>query len=232
MVDDLIADAPDHGIKLITAAFPRAYIDPNRAPDDIDADLAGEEWTDPINPTLYSQRGHGLVFRSSLEGKPIYERALGKARLRSRIENYWEPYHRVLEEALQKVQQCCGTVWHISWHSMRPVGDESSSDPGEERPDFVVSDLEGDSADANFTRHAVEQLRELGYSVNLNWPFKGGYITQLHGRPREGRHSIQIEINRGLYLDLATLELTPGAKRLRGNLAEFSSRMTAFACSR
>jgi N-formylglutamate deformylase len=232
LVDDLVADAPQHGIALIAAAFPRAYIDPNRAADDIDADLIGEDWTDPLNPTLYSQRGHGLVFRKSLEGKPIYERPLGKERLRSRIEGYWRPYHQALEQALQTIQQRCGDVWHISWHSMRPVGDESSSDPGEERPDFVVSDLDGDSAGVEFTRHAIDQLRELGYSVNRNWPFKGGYITQLHGRPHEGRHSIQIEINRGLYLDLATLELTPGAEHLRSDLAEFSSRIAAFASSR
>jgi N-formylglutamate deformylase len=93
LVDDLIGDAPDHGILLLAATFPRAYIDPNRAIDDLDPQVVGDDWSDPLNPTDYSKLGLGLVFRTGLDSKPIYERPLGRASVMKRIDNYWRPYH-------------------------------------------------------------------------------------------------------------------------------------------
>ena len=229
LVDHLIGEAPDYGILLLAANFPRAYIDPNRAIDDLDPKVVGDDWTDALNPTAYSKLGLGLVFRTGLDNKPIYERPLGRAAVMERIERYWRPYHEALESALEQAQQRWGAVWHIAWHSMRPLGDAQSVDPGEERPDFVVSDRDGTSAAPAFTEFAAETLRALGYSVAVNHPFKGGYITQLHGRPGEGRHSLQIEMNRGLYLDLETLDLTPGAAALRRDLGHFSRNFAGFA---
>lgn len=231
LVDHLIGEAPDYGILLLAANFPRAYIDPNRAIDDLDPQVVGADWTDALNPTPYSQLGLGLVFRTGLDNKPIYERPLRRAAVIKRIERYWRPYHQALESALAQAQRRWGAVWHIAWHSMRPLGDAQSVDPGEERPDFVVSDRDGTSAAPRFTDFATETLRSLGYSVAVNHPFKGGYITQLHGRPGEGRHSLQIEMNRGLYLDLETLELEPQAAALRRNLGSFSRSFAGFAAA-
>jgi N-formylglutamate deformylase len=232
LVDDLIHGAPDHGILLIAATFPRAYIDPNRAIDDLDPHVVGEDWTGPLNPSPHSKLGLGLVFRTGLQGKPIYERPLGRESVANRIENYWLPYHEELEAALRKAQERWGQVWHINWHSMRPLGDEQSPDPGEERPDFVVSDRDGTSADPAFTGFVVDALEALGYDVAVNHPFKGGYIVQSHGRPEDGRHSLQIEINRALYLDLESLELVPGAETLRQDLDRFSGSFADFAAER
>lgn len=232
LVDDLVRDAPDAGIVLIAAAFPRAYVDPNRAIDDLDAQVVGDDWSEQLKPTAYSELGLGLVFRTGLDSQPIYERPLGRASVMKRIENYWRPYHEALESALSQAQKRWGAVWHIAWHSMRPLGDAQSPDPGATRPDFVVSDRDGESAEPEFTGFAVKTLRGLGYSVAINHPFKGGYITELHGRPDEGRHSLQIEINRALYLDLETLELARGAAALRRNLASFSRRFAAFTGER
>ncbi|MGI8704511.1 MAG: N-formylglutamate amidohydrolase [Sphingomicrobium sp.] len=232
LVDDLIGDAPDHGILLLAATFPRAYVDPNRAIDDLDPQVVGDDWIDPLKPTAYSQLGLGLVFRNGLDSNPIYERPLGRASVMNRIDNYWRPYHEALEAALRQAQERWGAVWHIAWHSMRPVGDSQSPDPGEARPDFVVSDLDGTSAQPDFTGFAVDTLRGLGHSVAVNEPFKGGYITQCHGRPEEGRHSIQIEINRALYLNLETLDLEPGAAALKRDLARFSRKFADFAAER
>lgn len=232
LVDDLVRDAPDHGILLIAATFPRAYIDPNRAIDDLDPQVVGDDWADPLAPTAYSQLGQGLIFRTGIDGRPIYERPLGRTSVVSRIERYWSPYHQALERALQAVQDRWGSVWHIAWHSMRPVGDARSADPGEARPDFVVSDRDGTSAEQPLTDFAIETLRGLGYAVALNHPFKGGYITERHGRPCEGRHSLQIEINRALYLDLDTLDLTAGSAALRKDLARFSRRFARFVDER
>ena len=231
-VDDLVRDAPDHGILLIAATFPRAYIDPNRAIDDLDPQVVGDDWADPLSPTAYSQLGQGLIFRTGLDGRPIYERPLGRTSVMSRIERYWHPYHEALEAALQAVQDRWGSVWHIAWHSMRPVGDALSADPGEARPDFVVSDRDGTSAEQALTDFAIEAVQDLGYTVALNHPFKGGFITEKYGRPSEGRHSLQIEINRALYLDLDTLKLTPDCAALRMDLARFSQKFAQFVAER
>lgn len=232
LVDDLLRDAPDHGILLLAANFPRAYIDPNRAIDDLDPQVVGDDWTERLAPTAYSKLGLGLVFRAGLDGKPIYERPLGRATVLQRIEKYWQPYHDALEAALGEARDRWGAVWHVAWHSMRPVGDAQCADPGAARPDFVVSDRDGASAEAAFTDFAVETLRALGYTIAVNHPFKGGYITQKYGRPADGLHSLQIEINRALYLDLETLELAPDASALRADLDLFSKRLVAFASDR
>jgi N-formylglutamate deformylase len=232
LVDELIGDAPDHGILLIAATFPRAYIDPNRAIDDLDPQVVGDDWSGPLNPSPHSGLGLGLVFRTGLEGNPIYERPLGRASVIKRIENYWLPYHEELEAALQQAQKRWGQVWHIDWHSMRPVGDKRCADPGEERPDFVVSDRDGTSAEPAFAGFVIDALRSLGYEVAVNHPFKGGYIIQSHGRPEDGRHSLQIEMNRALYLDLESLELTSGAEALRRDLDLFSDKFADFVAQR
>lgn len=232
LVDDLVQDAPKHGIVLIAATFPRAYIDPNRAIDDLDPQVVGSSWTDPLNPTEYSKLGLGLIFRTGLDDKPIYEQPLDRESVRKRIENYWRPYHQTLERALALAQERWGAVWHIAWHSMRPIGDAQSIDPGDKRPDFVVSDRDSASAEPDFTDFVADTLRELGYTVALNYPFKGGYITQRHGRPGEGRHSIQVEINRALYLDLETLQLAPRAPELRRDLDFLSQQLADFTAGR
>jgi N-formylglutamate deformylase len=232
LVDDLVADAPEAGIALIAAAFPRAYVDPNRAADDLDREVVGEGWSEPLRPSFYAERGLGLIFRVGLDGRPIYERPLDAADVARRIERYWRPYHAALEAELRAAQARWGAAWHVSWHSMRPVGDALAPDPGETRPDFVVSDRDGTSADPAFTERVAAALRGLGRSVALNRPFKGGYITELHGRPHEGRHSVQVEINRGLYLDMATLETTEGAGRLRRALAAVSAELAGWARER
>lgn len=230
LVDLVVADAPDYGITLLTAEFPRAYIDPNRSEDDLEPEIAGPDWSTARNP-VYALKGIGLIFRTSLDGRPIYERPLSAEEINRRISRYWRPYHQALEDALSYTQQLWGEVWHINWHSMRPIGDALSSDPGAIRPDFVLSDLDGTSAEPGLPDLVEHELRAMGYSLARNRPFKGGYITALHGRPDEGRHSIQVEINRSLYLNLKTLEVTPGAKRLRGDLARLAASVADYARS-
>jgi N-formylglutamate deformylase len=227
LVDDLVADAPALGIALVAACFPRAYVDPNRAEDDLDAEVLGAEHAPPGPASALAAKGIGLVFRTLPDGTAIYERPIGRAAVEARIARFWRPYHAALDGALEAAQRRHGAVWHVSWHSMRPVGDALSPDPGARRPDFVVSDLDGRAADGAFTAAAVEELERLGRSVAVNRPFKGGYITRRHGRPEAGRHSIQIEINRGLYIDLDSLEPLPAMAGLREELAAFSAALAA-----
>ena len=217
---------------MIAAGFPRAYVDPNRAEDDLDQALVGEGWTRPLAPSAYAERGLGLFFATGLDGAPLYDAPLGHQAAAARIDLYWRPYHQALEEELANAQRRWGSVWHIDWHSMRPIGNALAPDPGRRRADFVVGDLDGTSAEPAFTEHVVGSLRDLGYEVAVNAPFKGGYITALHGRPAEGRHSIQIEINRGLYLDMETLERSTGWEALRRDLDGFARATAEFVTER
>jgi N-formylglutamate deformylase len=228
-VDDLVASAPAHGVVLVAADFPRAYIDPNRAEDDLDRHVVEDGWRGPLNPSPYGERGIGLVFRTLQSGKAIYDHPLSHAELERRIEAYWRPFHDRLERALDAALRRWGTVWHVDWHSMRPVGDALSPDPGATRPDFVVSDRDGTTADPAFTARMAEILADLGYSVAINAPFKGGYVVERAGRPEAGRHSLQVEINRALYLDPDTLERSAGFERLRRDLDRATAELADHA---
>lgn len=225
LVDDLVADAPAAGVRLIAARFPRAYVDPNRAPDDLDPALVGGDWDGPLAPSPLSERGVGLVFAACPEGRPLYAEPPGRAAIEVRIARCWRPYHDALDDALDEAHARHGRVFHISWHSMRPAGAAFSPDPGARRPDFVLGDLDGTSADPAFVDMVEGLLRAQGHSAARNAPFRGGYITARHGRPAEGRHSLQIEINRALYLDMETLEKGPGFNALRRDLSDFTDRL-------
>jgi N-formylglutamate deformylase len=205
-VDLLIADAPRHGVATIGAHFPRAYIDPNRAPDDIDEEMLEAVWPDPLSPSRHSEQGTGLIFRRMHDEAHIYDRPLTVEEVRRRLDGCWRPYHAALDTALAEARSRHDAVWHVNWHSMRPVGDALTPDPGKARADFVLGDLQGGSCEPAFTAIVADRLESMGYSVAINDPYQGAYIVERHGRPEEGRHSLQIEINRGLYMDLDTLE--------------------------
>lgn len=231
-VDDLVIDAPDHGIPLIRALFARTYIDPNREPTDLDPHLLEEDWPDELVPGLHSERGVGLIFRLIGRSVPIYGRRLGPAEVRHRVQTYWQAYQDCLQERIDEAHARHGQVWHVDWHSMQAVGNELSPDPGIARKDFVLGDLDGTSCAAEFTDFVADALRGLGYSVAVNDPYAGAYIVRRHGRPREGRHSLQVEINRGLYMDAESLDPTGGLEELRKSLARFAAELAAWAAER
>lgn len=224
-VDDLVVDAPRHGIALLRALFARTYIDPNRDPTDLDPLLLPDDWPEAVEARLHSGRGIGLIFRLIGEDRPIYDRRLGGAEIRHRIASYWEPYHQALQARIDALHETYGAVWHVDWHSMQPVGNALSPDPGERRADFVLGDRFGQSCAPGFTACVADLLGDLGYTVAVNRPYAGAYIVERQGRPAEGRHSLQIEINRGLYMDAGTLEASPGMVPLRAALGEFSRRL-------
>jgi N-formylglutamate deformylase len=121
-----------------------------------------------------------------------------------------------------------GGVLHINWHSMKSAGNAMTPDgPGARRPDFVVSDVRGTSADPRVTEAIVRSLRELGYSVAVNDPYIGGTIVQRIGDPRRGVHSVQVEINRALYLDEGAVEKSARFDQIAADLRVFTKAVTA-----
>lgn len=218
-VERLFDFAPGLGASLLAARFPRSYIDANRAADDIDAELLSAPWPGPIRPSAKVRLGKGLVWRTLDDGTPIYARLLPVAELRSRIRSCWAPYHRAVHGAVQAARESHATVLHLNCHSMPAVSSAYSTDfPGLAHADFVLGDRDGSSAAPALTAWIAEHLRGQGFSVSVNHPYKGVELVRLHGQPRVGQHSIQLEVNKRLYMDEDSLAVHAGFASLQAVL--------------
>ena len=234
-VDALIERAPDFGITLLAARFPRCYIDVNRDIDDIDPELLAGPWTgdSALRPSEKSRKGLGLIRRYVVPGKAIVEQALPVAEVRARIEQIYVPYHEALSTQLQLLRARFGFVWHVDWHSMKSRGNAMTPDgDGAPRPDMVVGDRDGTSAETTLVELVVGHLRELGYRVSVNDPYKGATIVRRYGEPASGCSTLQIEINRALYLDESRVECTDGFPTLRRSIESLMQLRARAARSR
>jgi N-formylglutamate deformylase len=228
-VDELYAAAPKHGATLIGAVFPRSYLDPNRGADDIDEALIDGRWPTPLRPSQNTRAGLGLVRRIARPSTPIYGRKLSIDEVLSRIERCHTPYHRVLDEACTRLHSQYGTVWHINCHSM--PSKRSARDIG--RPaDFVLGDRDGTTCAQEFTDFVAGVLRRRGYDVRINEIYKGVEIVKRQGRPAEHRHSLQIEVDRALYMDQKTFEKNSNFVQLQADIGHLIERLGEFARER
>lgn len=200
-VDVLFGSAPAHGATLLAALFPRTYIDVNRAVDDIDMDLLNERWPGPLNPSQRSYAGIGLIRRLVKPGIPVYDRDLSVAEIMHRLDHYYHPYHAALKSLLDDAHYRFGQVWHVNCHSMPGSPAPVMHGVLHMQPDIVLGDRDGTSCDLEFTHMIRDTLRGLGYRVAINNPYKGVEIVRRSASPAEGRHSLQIEINKSLYWD-------------------------------
>lgn len=217
-VDDLFAHAPDVGAPLLCANFPRSYIDVNRCERDIDADLLEDVWPEELAPTPRSHAGIGLIRRLVKPGVPLYNRQLKSSEIKARIETYYRPYHDVLRGLIEDAHYNFGAVWHINCHSM-PTQDSQSFRINPMLPaDFVLGDRDGTSCSKEFTQYVRGFLRGLGYRVAVNDPYKGVELVRRYSNPATGRHSLQIEIARRLYMDESTYEKSGGFAGLQADL--------------
>jgi N-formylglutamate deformylase len=231
-VGELYAFAPEVGATLVEALFPRAYIDPNRNLADIDPALLSEPWPGPLTPSHKTELGIGLVWRLAQGGVPMYSRKLSVSEVQKRIGRCYEPYHAAVAEALDERHRRFGAVWHLNCHSMPAIGDVMSDDPGRERAQFVLGDRDGTTCEPELTSFVASTLRTMGYTVAINDPYKGVELVRRHGRPAERRHSLQIEINRRLYLDEKTLTRHEGFMRLQANLRRMLDALGDYVRSR
>jgi N-formylglutamate amidohydrolase len=216
-VDELFGSAPSRGATLIAALFPRSYIDPNRSLEDLDPELLAESWPDPVRPGEKARLGHGLIWRLCPPDMNLYVEKLTPEAVRSRIDCYWQPYHDTLRSALDELYRRFGAVWHLNCHSM-PSATRGPFLNGGGQADFVLGDRDGTTASPDFVHFVREYLRGMGFSVKLNDPYKGVELVRAYSDPTHGRHSLQIEINRALYMDEMTFERLPGFADLQGAL--------------
>jgi N-formylglutamate deformylase len=223
-VDELLDGALAYGVAVLDATFPRSYIDLNRASTDIDPQLLTEPWPTPLAPTEKSARGLGLIRRLVVPGVEINARRLSPKEVQARIDKVFTPYHVALDDLIESTRAKFGMVWHINWHSMKSRGNAMTPDGDVlRRVDAIVSDVDGRTASPEVTRFVAYTLRGLGMRVAVNDPYKGGNIVRRVGAPARCVHSIQVELNRALYLDEQTVTKTTGFVAL-GRVIEVVSR--------
>lgn len=232
-VDELFAAAPEHGAVLLRALFPRSYIDVNRAADDIDPRLIDGAWPGPLSPGPKSELGIGLIRRAIAPGLFIYDRKLGVAEVEGRIRRFWRPYHAALKAALDRAHAMHGAVWHIDCHSMKSVANGMTPDAaGTERPDIVLGDRDGTTCERGFTRLVKEKLERFGFDVAVNAPYKGAEIVRRYGAPARGRHSLQIEIRRDLFMNEALHVRNEGFARVEAAMGDLAAAVCDYARAR
>jgi N-formylglutamate deformylase len=228
-VDELWGDAPTLGATLIAATFPRAYVDVNRREDDIDESLLGEPWPAPLTPTDYTRRGMGLIRREALPGVAMYARKLRVAEVQGRIVRYYRPYRAAVAEGLSALRRGHAQVFYLDAHSMKSRGNAMNVDAGALRPDVVVSDRHGTTADARHTQFVAECFRGQGLTVQVNDPYQGGDLVRSFGAPSDGVHAIQVELNRALYMDEAQFTRGADFARIRAVCAECVRALGVYA---
>jgi len=218
-IDALWAPAAERGIPLLAAQFPRTYLDANRHADDIDGELLAEPWPGPVKASGKGAIGKALVWRTLDADRPIYDRRLSVAEVQARIDRCHRPYHAALQQLMDAAHAAHGAVYHVNCHSMGPdthVLIEGYG--GQPRADFVLGDRDGSTCDPAFTALVREVLTGFGYRVAVNDPFKGVELVRAYSAPAAGRHSLQLEINKRLYMDVATLQPTEGFQQVQAHL--------------
>lgn len=222
-VDELFQGAAELGVPLISARFPRAYLDVNREPYELDPEL----FADPLPDYANSQSvrvvgGLGTIARIVADGEEIYRGRLSVDEALARIEQLYFPFHTALQALIAETKAQFGYCILVDCHSMPSAQMAQSSGP---RPDFVIGDRFGAACDPKLTRFLRDTLVTEGYDVQLNRPYAGGYITEHYGRPYRGVHAVQMEINRALYLDEVRFTQAPGFHRLKVDLTRVSGML-------
>jgi N-formylglutamate deformylase len=228
-VDDLWGDAIELGVPLLAAQFPRSYIDANRSDDEVDPLLLDSPWPGKQVDTPKVRLGKGLIWRMLDDGTPLYDRKLSVAEVQHRIDACWKPYYSRLGHLLDAAHARFGKVWHINCHSMPSVAGAFATDkPGLVHPDFVLGDRDGSTGEPAFREFVAQWLRERGYNVTVNDPYKGVELVRRFGHPEQGRNSLQIEINRKLYMDETTLRPSENYATLKAHLKGLMVDMLAW----
>ncbi len=212
-VDDLFAPCVAHGAPLIRALFPRAYVDVNREPFELDPHMFSDRLPSYANTrSLRVAGGLGTIPRLVGDAQPIYRDCLTCAEALNRIDTCYRPFHAELTRLVETAVAVFGICVLVDCHSMPSSAVENG------QSDMVIGDRFGASAASWVTDCLIGELQALGYVVRRNKPYAGGFITEHYGAPGSGRHSVQIEVNRALYMDERRIEKLPAMTTLQDNL--------------
>lgn len=203
-VDVLFSQAPQLGAPLLASRVPRAFIDLNRSADELDPALIEGIVRAPHNPRVSS--GLGVIPRVVANGRPIYRGKLPLREAHERLEQVWHPYHDALRHLLEESRALFGEAILLDCHSMPHEAIEAHARSNHPRPDVVLGDRFGAAASRIVVEEIEAAFEEAGLRVARNAPFAGAYIAQAYGRPSRNQHVVQIEIDRALYMDEATIQ--------------------------
>lgn len=205
-MDEIFSEAPRLGAPLLRALFPRAYVDTNREPYELDPAMFANSlpgYANTRSPRVAA--GLGTIARVVATGREIYRDKLRITDALDRIHGLYQPYHGALRRLIAETRDSFGYCVLLDVHSMPSVGGPMDADAGRSRVDMILGDVHGASCSPGVVEAAERALRDLGYMVTRNNPYSGGFTTQNYGRPRRGVHALQIEVNRALYMDEDTI---------------------------
>jgi N-formylglutamate amidohydrolase len=228
-VDELFLSCVTHGAPMLRAKVPRSYIDLNREPYELDPRMFVGElpgYANTGSPRVAG--GLGTIPRIVSEGEEIYRGRIDFAEARSRIEHIYLPYHRTLSALTNAVLSKVGEVLLVDCHSMPASASAHVAPQVTGGVDVVLGDRFGASCAEDISGFVEDALRSHGLRVLRNKPYAGGFITQNHGSPHRGQHALQIEINRSLYMNEATLEKNAGFQQIRTILAGLSASLLPY----
>ncbi len=224
-VDHLFSAAARYGAPFLAAGAPRAYVDLNRAPEELDPALIEGIRRAAHNPRIAS--GLGVIPRVVANGRAIYRGKLGLDEVHMRLNRVWRPYHDTMQALIDESHSAFGEAILIDCHSMPHEALDSVVPAGGGRPDVVLGDRFGAAAANSVVERIEAALTSAGLKVVRNTPFAGAYITQHYGRPSQRQHVVQIEIDRALYMDERRVEPHAGyeafRKVLEGAIAEIAA---------
>jgi N-formylglutamate amidohydrolase len=219
-VDEIFAGGPALGAPLLRARFARAYLDPNREPFELDPAMFEDTLPDFVNSrSPRVQVGLGTIARVVATGEDIYAGKLRFADALLRVDRLYKPYHHALRQLLDKTRDRFGYYVLIDCHSM-PSSGGFHERGGRSRVDFVLGDCHGTACHPVIVETAHRAIAAKGYTVARNAPYAGGFTTRHYGRPGDGAHTLQIEINRGLYMDERTISRKPFLAQLTADMRD------------
>lgn len=231
-VEDLWAGTPAAGGTLLYCTFPNTWVDVNRNETDMDPAIVDGLWPKELKPTARTLEGLGLIKTRSRYGEAFQERNLTVAEIEERLALYYRPYHAELKRIVDETQRKFGVLRQISCHCMSAVGAPTHPDAGKPRADFCISDLKGKTSSPETMSLVVDTLKSLGYSVSVNEPYVGNELIGRHGNPSRGIDSIQVEINKKLFMDTKTFRKTAGFDKLKADLDRLLGIVAADAVQR
>jgi len=223
-VDELVEGAVSLGAPMVAATFPRALLDPNREPYELDPrmfDAPLPRWVNSRSPRV--RAGLGTVPRVVAGGAEIYAGKLAPHVAEDRIRRYYVPYHDAIATLLEETRAKFGVALLVDCHSM-PSGERGQTGAGS-RADIVLGDRFGHACAPEIMANAADVLRLTGYQVRRNDPYPGGFITEHYGRPAMDLHALQVEINRALYMDESRMTRGTGMSSLKANLETLFARL-------
>lgn len=227
-VDRLFAGVPGFGSPLLRCRYARVYIDVNREPYELDPNMFEDELPPHTNTTsLRVAGGLGTIARMVADGAEVYRSKLQFKEAEKRVQQVYQPYHNALGELLTRARDAFGAAVLIDCHSMPSTGIGREASRGRARPDIVLGDRFGTACAPTLIDRVHRLFADAGYAVTRNTPYAGGFTTHHYGRPGQNVHALQIEINRGIYMDEERLEPLPRFTAVQAQMTEVVAALSS-----